>query len=519
MKEAPANKKGQTFAQKMDLLKDSTFYPNMRAADVKGTPDQIARNAVEHMKKNMRFLYENAKNVETDKLWYDGARRIVDKQWKKYGYEDASIAGVYAALSPQKSWHENVYLGDRLIDIHSTQQKTKWNDKMAAKAKEIWTKPDQKKLLTEVQGKTLGELTTPSQKAVWIRTYDEAHSDRTFRLVQSNGDFGDFAKGIDGGQSKAAWQSTPAIAAAVQSLESKGKRSVISEAMGEAHKVRSFYNNILDPNSANGDVTSDTHHVGAAWLRSLGSKSVPVAHNFGNSIDKKDQAQLEAEGEELSGQKTKFKAAGSSKTSGVSGMYPLYAQATRELAADLGIQPRQLQSVIWVTKKDLFENASDRQKIDIERAWHAYNKGSMSLEDTQKKVLRIAQGLEKTDIGPDLMKRLEQTGGFTYNTENHTVPKSGFVVSPYKTRERIYPASEMKPQDFMKYYIDNYDMLSKAKHYFGAWHNKDDGNVYLDVAVVERTAKAAEKLSRDNDQLAYFDLKKMETINVAKAAK
>ena len=69
---------------------------------------------------------------------------------------------------------------------------------------------------------------------------------------------------------------------AVKALESGGNREVISEAMGKQHKVRSFYNNILDPHSPNGDVTRHAsrrrctdatarwqHRAGDAQLRQL----------------------------------------------------------------------------------------------------------------------------------------------------------------------------------------------------------------------------------------------------------
>ena len=60
-----------------------------------------------------------------------------------------------------------------------------------------------------------------------------------------------------------AWNSNVMIKNAIIALESNGDKAIISGALGDAHKVRSFYNNIVDPNSKNGDVTIDTHAVGA----------------------------------------------------------------------------------------------------------------------------------------------------------------------------------------------------------------------------------------------------------------
>ena len=57
-----------------------------------------------------------------------------------------------------------------------------------------------------------------------------------------------------------------AIANAVSAFDAKDMPT-ISEAMGGGHKVRNFYNNILNPNAPTGDVTVDTHAIAAALFR------------------------------------------------------------------------------------------------------------------------------------------------------------------------------------------------------------------------------------------------------------
>jgi hypothetical protein len=47
--------------------------------------------------------------------------------------------------------------------------------------------------------------------------------------------------------------------------------------------VRSFYNNILDPDSPNDDVTVDTHAIGAAWMMPIGGSSTQVVQGLGSS--------------------------------------------------------------------------------------------------------------------------------------------------------------------------------------------------------------------------------------------
>jgi hypothetical protein len=227
--------------------------------------------------------------------------------------------------------------------------------------------------------------------------------------VLPTGDYGPMARNqstvkkgevIPGKLSTARPPALPAMTAAILALEANGDRAKISDAMGEQHKVRSFYNNILDPHSGNGDITSDTHHVGVGLLRDLGGKAYPVYQNFGTGPEKLEQIKMADEddtakalGEEIGTPLTaKWRGVGGSAETGSVGLYGLYATATRELAKDLKIEPRQLQSIVWVTKRSHFEKVNDKQHNAIEATWQKYYEGGLSLEETQKTVWRIAGG-------------------------------------------------------------------------------------------------------------------------------
>ena len=310
--------------------------------------------AVDRMKDNLRALYNDATPADR-KLWagwYEGAHKVAERAARKYGLDLASAAGVYAALSPQAQWDRNVYLGDRLIDIVETKHAEKWDEAMT-RSVDAWVtarsgrattegmkanSEAQRAIAAKLIGKSYDDLDDPAEKAFWVRAYDEAHSDRTYPVVGIDGDLGETMKNADGTPSKAAWQSTDMTANAITALGSNGDRAKISEALGDKHKVRSFYNNILDPASDNNDVTIGTHAVGAAWL-GPGRLSAPVAQNLGTNPKRAPGAAKEA-----------FEAAPSSGVSGIKGAYPVYAQAYRELAEELKLKPRQLQSIVWEQK-------------------------------------------------------------------------------------------------------------------------------------------------------------------------
>ena len=108
----------------------------------------------------------------------------------------ASAAGVYAALSPQAQWDRNVYLGDRLpCNIVKPGHAEKWDDAMtrsvdgwvtarsaAAKTEGMRANSEaQRAIAAKLIGKSYDDLDDVAEKAIWVRAYDEAHSDRSYR--------------------------------------------------------------------------------------------------------------------------------------------------------------------------------------------------------------------------------------------------------------------------------------------------------------------------------------------------
>jgi hypothetical protein len=415
----------ETFIQHMNLLSDPRYYPNMLPGDIPPMPNEppppkptgikaadkramdayqasliparmqraevIAHNFVEHAKENLAFLYNIAPQQMKDQahMWYEGAHDIAQRKADQYKLPFQSVAGVYAALSPQKLWDMNVYLGDNLIDIHQTQQNTPWDEKMEATARRLWKSDKLANDYASIRGKTLAQCESAIEKAMWIRTFGEAHIPKNFNSLSPDGQvIGPYTYGPESpkaGQAvTATWQSTVALANAVRCLESGGDRNVISASLGDRHKVRSFFNNILDPHSPNGDVTIDTHAVGAALLRALGGSHVPVMHDLATGPKNK----------ELSAQLGFQRPSGSAQL-GITGTYALYAQAYRELAEELKIEPRTLQSVTWEAKRRLLGSLKDGTKGQIEAAWQAYHRGWHDLVTTQRHVVNIAGGADR----------------------------------------------------------------------------------------------------------------------------
>jgi len=369
----------ELFEQNVGLTR---AYPNITKQEARYGSKRMADTFVEHVKNNLLWLHDQYAPELRDraKLWYVGANKIATDWAEEYGHPVASVAGVLAALSPQKDWFMNVSLARRVLDTHAQHQDTVTTPEMTAALERVFPAAKYPELHGLLLGKRLGELKDPAEKAAWIRLYDEAHNDRSHQIVTPEGGFGDLARSMDGTPKGTGWGSIPEIAKAVGAIESGGDRAKLSKLMGERHKVRNFYNNILSPYSSKGDVTIDTHAVAAGLLRPLAGASLEVAHNFGSYAGKG------------------LPQAGGSAITGVQGLYPLYAEAYRRAAKERGILPREMQSITWEAVRGLFPGESKKGMVDgVNQIWQKYRNGELSLDDARKQVHDYAGGIRKPD--------------------------------------------------------------------------------------------------------------------------
>lgn len=382
----------ELFNKNIDVLRN---YPNLRQEFALRPHDEVANEMVRHIKDNLLYLHDQTPEHirNRSKLWYDGARNIVNNWMKEYQLPDHSIAGALAALSPQKDWYQNVSLAKRVLDAmhtgHNSYKGQVFDPEMLAnfKGRAALNKPAYDKLLASVNGKSLHDIDQmglpPKEratlKALWIRMYDETHNDNAYPIVTPEGGFGEPVQttGKKKANAKVAWGSLNEISKAVQAIEAAHDPEQLSRLMGERHKVRNFYNNILDPNSHHGDVTIDTHAVAAGLLRPLSGNSVEVNHNFGTYAGK--------------GQPS----TGGSAITGIQGLYPLYAEAYRQAAKERGIKPREMQSITWEAVRGLFPDKwkTKKNNAKVNDIWSRYRSGELSQDEARRLVHDEAGGI------------------------------------------------------------------------------------------------------------------------------
>jgi hypothetical protein len=349
-------------------------YPQLRLTTT--SPAKIVTGLKEVAASNLRYLHdampEEVRNRA--KLWYNGGRKIADGLAEKHSTTPEAAAGVIATLSPQKDWYMNVDLAGRVFSNLETLLKSKVEKKhidwlRAKLSGETTSNAAKRAVLEGIEGKLFSDL-EPLQQAMLLRANDEISGARRYRIVTPEGDTADWARNANGAESKVAWGDFGSIAKAVR-IANNPTRANISDNLGQQHKVRNFYNNLLLPDSQLGDVTIDTHAVAAALLAPLSGSSVEVLQNFGGA------------------------GSASSSLTGAQGTYGIYADAYRDVAKDLGLLPRELQSITWEAVrglfKDTFKTAENSAKISA--IWKEYSGGKISMKDAQARIAKLAGGV------------------------------------------------------------------------------------------------------------------------------
>lgn len=372
-------------------------YPGF--SHLKGGPRERAEQIIEILKGNLIWLYNEWDQTLRDrsKLWYVGGNRVINRWAKRFNMQPHQIAAVLAALSPQQDWFTNVTLGERLLSAIKEHGDFKWDDAMTkvttlqdSKGEPGWGSKVMKALGMSPEeagklmvGKSLNELKGTDneslyKQAVWIRAWDQAHNPNGHRTLSPEGEFGDWDRKNDGTPIKNRWNSFGEITKAIKLAEAPDAR-LISDVVGENHKVRSFYNNLIAPMSKGGDVTIDTHAVAAALLRPLSAAHREVNHNFGMGVPGEPGPT-------------------NSKITGSTGLYGFYAEAYRRAAAAVGIQAREMQSITWEAVRGLFkphQKRSDSITKGTDQAWHDVSGGKHGPDEARQRILELVGGLDR----------------------------------------------------------------------------------------------------------------------------
>jgi len=293
--------------------------------------------------------------------------------------------------------------GNHVVDENGILQFNNWSsqkskDKLALDTK-ILTLGLKGKKLKDIQGITFdfkGKKKTYSKEALqarFVRMFSEAAANKnlrdvkTFNVIRPDGAILERSSMSDKGKPRSvAWGSYGTVEKSINILNAAGDQdmSVISNELGLMHKVRSFYNNIVDPSNKDGHVTMDTHAIAAILLKPVSGNSTEVTQNFGG------------------------KGTAADSVLGLSGLYPAFAEAYRSVEFENELTggrylPREIQSITWEAVRQFFQpkwksNADHvRAVTDI---WNSYQDGDLTFEEAQESIITFVQR-SKSNMPPE----------------------------------------------------------------------------------------------------------------------
>ena len=323
----------------------------------------------EFMKANIRQLYYSLtpEFIDASKRWYDGANRIANRLAEEYDISADQSAGILAVLSPQNDWFNNIENARQFLEVVTKYKEVSFDkDLLDAAAKYSNSKssaPGDSEFIKRLKGyfeKYNGMSIADIEKIETDQGVDlslvKANMVRAISMAKLPQTVNEFAP--DGNvaglySSPHIWMTDNVIANAF-GIYNDPKNT--SKYLGNGNKVRNFYNNIADPNSKDGYLTADTH-------------ALAVALNVPTSA-------ADAGGFGLFGGEKSFK-------------YALVKDAYIEVAEELGILPRQLQSVTWEAVRTGLNEKSRKNKSKTHKLINKLKKSTLNYDERAKEIIRI----------------------------------------------------------------------------------------------------------------------------------
>lgn len=118
----------------------------------------------------------------------------------------------------------------------------------------------------------------------------------------------------------------------------------------------------------------------------------------------------------------------------------------------------------------------------------------------------------KKEVLKDIKEYIKENKGITLdiNTMKNTTIKNGYSVSlaGYETKEK----SIDKTMEIVKDYIKAVKNLNKNNLFVGVWYDEKTQYYYIDISMIINKRREAERIAKDNKQLAIYDLKNNDSI-------
>lgn len=118
----------------------------------------------------------------------------------------------------------------------------------------------------------------------------------------------------------------------------------------------------------------------------------------------------------------------------------------------------------------------------------------------------------KKEVLKEIKEYIKENKGITLdiNTMKNTTKKSGFSVSlaGYETKEKDIN----KTMKVVKEYIKAVKKINKKSLFVGVWYDEKTSYYYIDISIIVSKRREAERIAKENKQLAIYDLKNNDSI-------
>ena len=433
-------------------------YPVVRGVKNFGVIDSVKKADavyemfVQEVADNLLYLHDvfNPELREAATLWYDGANQIANEMANKYGVSPEQVAGVIASLSPQKDWYQNVRLAELVFEAFEknpslTQEMVEIqkgiNEEGIKRARKKGPKQEQDAakraqdaidLISQYVGQSLNEAPDYIKPFI-VRLSNEASGEKDYNILAPDGRVVGAATKGDGDKARLAWGSYTEIGKAV-SIKLNGSPEAISRALGEMHKIRNFYNNIIDPMSTDGDVTIDTHAVAAGLLMPVAGKSAEVKQNFGTGSS-------------------------SSGAKGIKGLYYAFSDAYARAAEQRGLLPRQMQSITWEAIRTMMSDTFKSNKSNVKKVMEMHNdyvRGLITKDELRRKIENETGGIKNPAWAGLVLSVRDESAGARAEREG---VRGAERTPEWRINEDSLPIAELT--DNQKAALDEFDAKKK----------------------------------------------------------
>jgi GNAT superfamily N-acetyltransferase len=114
-------------------------------------------------------------------------------------------------------------------------------------------------------------------------------------------------------------------------------------------------------------------------------------------------------------------------------------------------------------------------------------------------------------VADSILSRVRENGGLSVNMVDGSEPTSGYMVAKGAKYGSVVSADDFYdpikgPKILADYMKKHKKELGGGKNYLGLWHNKDDGQVYLDVSENIQDRERAISAGQKQDQISIWDV-------------